>query len=678
MANEVISIALQLVDNFSNGLALATKQVDSLAGRTGNLASAFAPLSMVAGAALGSSVKLAVDYEKAMNGAARALDLNAKQLEDFGKEVTQIQRNLGYQFSKQAIANIAADAGKLGIAAKDVGQFAETIGKLGVATDQTKNMEKLSMDSANVMNIFKMTIPQFKSYAGALNMLDDKFATTSLKLTEFVKIAGGTVKNLSNISSNNLLAYGAAFTDVGVKAGAAGTTMNKIISVLGGIKGATEKQESAMEALGWTTDQFSSMYQKDANGALLQLLGRLKALSPEMRTIQSLKLFGLEHLDNVSSLVGQYDKLKVAQALANNETANAFKLNSEFAKQQKTVAGQMEAFKNIINTIGVSLGKSLLPGILSVMNIITPFILQLEELTNKHPEISALIAGALGIVAIIAPLAAITSAIAGMMPIIAGIAGAIATVIGLVVSAPVLAGAAIAAIGAAVGALAYVIYSNWDKIKKTIVNTWDSAIASAKRFFSWIDAGVKSNMSAIANWGNSIVNSFGNAISQASQPVVKFINWVEQSFNSLVDRAVKWGQSLLQGFISGFQSMYSNVQSMMTNWTNWLRQFLPSSDAKRGGLSDLTYSGQMFAKTFMEGIEAGGFYNAMSGLSTPRVGGLQPAYASTPASSAPVTVTYTINGVANSDDLIKKLKTRDKELLDLIKQSTAKNTRSMY
>lgn len=678
MATEAINIILSLVDNFSKGIDKITSKVDSFQSKASNIAAAFTPVSLAAGAALGLSVKTAIDFEKAMNGAARALDLNANQLKDFDKEVSKIQKNLGFQFSKTAIANIAADAGKLGIAAKDVGAFAETIGKLGVATDQTKNMEKLSSDSANVMNIFKMSIPQFNSYAGALNMLDDRFATTSLKLTEFMKISGG-LANISKMTSNNLLGWGAAFTDAGFKAGAAGTAMNKFMQLGAGALGATKKQNAALETIGLSAEKFAKMYMTDANGALLEMFTRLKALEPMTRGQAMGNLFGQEHIDAANIILGQLDKLKQAQALANNETANSIKLNQEFFKQQNTVAGQMEAFKNTLDTIGVSLGKSLLPGIMSVMNAITPLLLKLEEMTAKHPEISTMIVSALGIVAIIAPLAAITSAIAGILPILGAIGGAIATVVGVAVSAPALFVAACAAIGAAVGALAYLIYANWDKIKKTVDNAFESSILAGRRFFDWLTKGTIANMQAFANWGNGIVNTIGNAFTQAAQPVVRFINWLESSMNGLGERAYKWGAGLLQGFINGLQSMYSNVQNAMNNFTGWLRQYLPSSDAKRGGLSDLTYSGQMFAQTFMKGIEAGGLYDALNGLTTPRISGN--ATRLTPASTASSQLNYApvYNITArDSNDIIKQIKQRDKELLDLINRSSSRVNRTAY
>lgn len=675
MANEVISIALQLVDNFTNGLSLITRQVDSFASKANNLASAFAPVSLAAGVALGGSVKLAMDYDKALQSAGKAMDLNKQQLQGLDKDINRIQRELGYAFGATTIANVVATAGKLGLAKEQAEGFVKTALKAAVALD-VKNVDEFVTNFAKVRNAFKMTQQVSEEYIAALNMLDDRYAVTGEQLVNYSQRVSGVAKSFG-FSAKEAMVWGNAMINAGAAPNVAATAFNKFAQTLGAARVGTDKQEAGFKKLGLTTEQVAQMMNTSANGAMLNIFNRIKQLDSITQKDVIGQLFGQEHVDSGNQILAQLDVVESSIKMVNNTTLNAIKLNNEFYKQLNTVAGQAGALKNVTQSLGISLGKVLLPGIVSVAQAISPLLDSLAQLVQKHPEISALIAGALGIVAILAPLAAITSAIAGLIPLIAGIAKAIAVVVGVVVSAPGLAVVAIAAVIAAVAYGASEIVKNWDSISRTINNVWNSAIQSTQRFFSWIDAGIKSNMNAIANWGNNIVNSMGNAISNAAKPFVSFFNWLEQSFNNFGSNAYNWGASIVSNFIKGFQSLYSNVTQMLTNWTNYIRSFLPGSDADRGAFSTLTQSGVAFGETFMRGIEQSGFYNAMSGLSTP-ASGLRPAYAGGGSGNViNFNPQYTITA-SNSDDIIKKLAVRDKALLDLINRSTTKNTRSMY
>jgi TP901 family phage tail tape measure protein len=703
MASEAIDVVLKLVDQFTGSLSKIQttygnfekkinggfvdsmgkwhsangKYLTSLKSDLDGIASAFAPASIAAGAALGGAVKLAADYDKALQSAGKALDLNKTELMAFDKNVIAIQKNLGNAFGQTTIANIAATAGKLGIAKNEIGAFTEIYAKLAVATD-TKNIEDLVEDGAKIGNIFKLNVEQTRTFAASLNRLDDAFPVTAQNIVNYVKRAG-LLAATSKLSAENTAAWGTALMGAGAAPNVAATAMNKFMQTLGAARVATDKQEAGFKKLGFSLDEIAQLYAKDANQALLEVFTRIKNLDSITQKDVIGQLFGQEHVDLGNAVIGQLDNITKAQRLANETTANGTKLNAEFERQQKSLSGQIEAAKNVSMSLGIALGQALLPGIVSVLGGLTPFVNKLVELTQQQPMISTLIASALGIVAIIAPLAAITSSIITLMPVIAGIGTAITTVLGLIVSAPALTIAAVAAIGAAVGALGYLIYSNWDKIVKTVGNGWNSMINGGKQFFSWLTNGFNSNINAVVNWGNKIINLMVNTFNEALKPVTQFINNVGANFNGLINSAVNWGASIIQGFIRGFESMYQNAQTALNNFTNWIRQYLPSSDAKRGGLSDLTYSGKMFADTFLSGIEAGGLNSALDNLSTPRINnsGLTPAYA-TSGTQQTININYTISGGSSNDDLMKKLKQRDKELLDLINRSGGRINRTAY
>jgi hypothetical protein len=150
--------------------------------------------------------------------------------------------------------------------------------------------------------------------------------------------------------------------------------------------------------------------------------------------------------------------------------------------------------------------------------------------------------------------------------------------------------------------------------------------------------------------------------------------------NDFIQAGASWGNGLIQGFIDGIYSMAGNVQTAMENFTGWVGQYLPHSDAQKGELSKLTASGMAFADTFMSGIKAGGLDTIGNILQTPNIGSALPSLETiTPASGNVVTVNNVYNiSAKDGEDILAQLKQREKDLLNLIDRASGRINRSTY
>jgi TP901 family phage tail tape measure protein len=679
MASEIISVILNLTDNLSRGIDQATAKVDSFGAKAGKLANAFAPVSLAAGGALGISIKLAADFDKSVTGAARALNLTGGEVEKFKVSMQGLQKELGYQFSQSALANIATDAGKLGVAKEQINDFTKTIAKLAVATDQTKNIGELSTNAAKISSLFKLSTKEFESFGAAVNKLDDSFALTANDLIDFTKRAGGLASS-AKISANQTAAWGATLLNAGRTAETSGTFMNKFVNVMGTADVASRKAKLGFAQLGIDTKELARAFDKDANGAMLQFLTKLNAVDNISKREIIARIFGQEHVGTASLLAGQTDNLAKALGYAADEQGNLTKLQSEFDKQSNSVAGQMEKFKNQASALGIQLGTALLPGILAVMGALSPMLEMLVKLTQQHPMISTLIVTALGVVAIIAPVLALVSAISSIvaaLPILGGALAAVAGVLAALLSPITLVVAGFVGLGFA----AVAIIKNWTPIKGFFAGLWDGVISSGNRFVSWVNTGlngaVKSANAGINHFAASANASINSFVSGGVAKIQGFFSWLGGLGSNFASMAVSWGQGLLQGFINGIQSMYGQVQNVMNTFTSWLAQYLPHSDAKKGALSNLTASGAAFADTFMSGI-AGSNLDPFGTI--PEAGGygsISPASSGSGSTSMNFAPVYNISA-KDSDDILKQLKERDRELLDLIKRANTRTDRRAY
>lgn len=115
-------------------------------------------------------------------------------------------------------------------------------------------------------------------------------------------------------------------------------------------------------------------------------------------------------------------------------------------------------------------------------------------------------------------------------------------------------------------------------------------LSYAAQVISWV-------VNAIANFINWIRNAWG--------AVAGFIGtvWaVVNTLNSLAGAFFNSGSGLINAFARGITSAIGNAIGAVSGVLSKIRRMLPSSDAKEGPLSDLTYSGKKLGETFALGV----------------------------------------------------------------------------
>jgi TP901 family phage tail tape measure protein len=649
MASEAVNILLNLIDNASKGIDNATTKVDNLADKAGKLSAAFAPVSLAAGAALGATIKFAADYDKSIQGAVRGLDLQGNQIQEFKEEISKLGKELKYQLSGSEIANIATEAGKLGIARNKVGDFTKTIVEMATATDKMGSIDRLSANAAKITSVFNMSTEELRKYLAAVNKLDDVSSATSDEILNFTKRLAGVGKS-SRLSAQDLSAWGATMIQSGQAPEVAATFMNKFLMVLGAATTLSEPAQRSIEELGWSAKELAVAFDKDANGTMQEFIKRVQKLDRVSQRDILGRVFGQVHVDSAMLLMGVTDDLAKSIKHAGDNVGNLTKLQDEFNKKTQSFEGLSNTFKNQINEIGVQLGTILLPGLIKVMSALSPFIESVLKLTQTNPEMSKWIVTALGIVALISPVLALTSLLIKLTGIVFTVGKAFIFATGVILSAPALAIAGWVALTAAIAATAYAVYKNWGGITE-----WFGKI------FKWLGDG----------W-----NYFRNSAANAIDYVVNIVkNWL----SNLVNSGYNSGRGLIDGFIKGVFSMSGWAQQNLSKFMSWLGQFFPHSDAKKGEFSRLTESGMSLGETFLNGLNksnlASGLNNAFK-IPTPA---LTSAYSGNKAGGSTINFSpvYNIQSSSN-DELIRQLKNRDRELLDLINKSGNRINRNAY
>ena len=129
------------VDGFTTPVEKAKASVEQLREST-EKTQAWDKLStgaVVAGAAitagLGFAVKAAMGWESAWAGVLKTVDASPAQFEQLEGQLKELARTL--PASAEEIANVAENAGQLGVKATDIATFTKTMINLGEATNLT-------------------------------------------------------------------------------------------------------------------------------------------------------------------------------------------------------------------------------------------------------------------------------------------------------------------------------------------------------------------------------------------------------------------------------------------------------------------------------------------------------------------------------------------------------------
>ena len=106
------------------------ESLNGAAEETTDLATEFGKVTAAAGG-LTLVAKAAMDFEAAMAGVKKTVDGSPEQIKALSTEIQQLSIDLG--LSSEAVADIAAQGGQLGIPIEELGQFTEMAGKMSIA-----------------------------------------------------------------------------------------------------------------------------------------------------------------------------------------------------------------------------------------------------------------------------------------------------------------------------------------------------------------------------------------------------------------------------------------------------------------------------------------------------------------------------------------------------------------
>lgn len=563
---------------------------------------------------LGAATKLALEFDSQIGNASRALDLNGKQLDVFRSAVLNTAPSLGMMPEK--FAEIATEAGKLGVASDKILDFSKLVSKGAMATGA--DAVDMASNLAALQTITGGSVGDLEKLVAAANKVDDAIGGATPAILEFVRqtAAGG---KLLNISTKELSAFGGAMQSLGIQNGVAYRTMNKLITTLGAPNALPEGQRQALERLGISTSEMAARMRKSGAQGITFFLNRVKGIAtrdPQKALGEIKKLIGADFGDEVLTSALAVGKLEQALKYAADDSGNLAKFQDEVDKKLKGNSGQIEIFKANVAKLGIVIGSALLPPLNAILGRLVPVIQQFGKFAEANPKLVQMGVAVAGVVALIAPLiigigmvisavGTIGSVVGSVPGILAGIGTAIITVIGLIFSAPGLAAAGIAALVTGVIAAGYFIVKNWDWISQQAGMLWGvtvkfvgDALNAIGKFLldlpkntayvlglvvgfivalpMYLIAGIAKIVEIVIVGGVALVKGVIDIGTKIINAVAGFISRIPQMFDALMKNIYSFLVNLPGMALNAFNSVMGvigtaldNIRGFLIKWGGW-------------------------------------------------------------------------------------------------------------
>lgn len=348
-------------------------------------------------------VKAASSFEQAMLGVAKQVDGArdpagqltavytdmAKQIQTLGREVPM---------ATTEIAKMVAAGARMGIAKGELIEFAKTAAMMSEAFELPA--EKLAEDMGKISVLFKLTQPEVRGLADAINYLDDNAISKGGDIIDFLQRAGsvaGTIK----VSGKEMAVLGSTLLTLGEHSYSAGRAINVLFSKLGAANKGSKDFKAAMRELGLSTDAIQKGMQIDSQGTFLKVLDAVNKLPKDRRIGTLVDLAGLEHSDTLAKLAAGIDEYRKQIGLASSQKVEG-SMSREFQARLATTAAKWEITKNLVAELAVNIGDKLLPEINKLLEALGPIVTKTAEWINQHPTLTKWILYTAGVVGTLA------------------------------------------------------------------------------------------------------------------------------------------------------------------------------------------------------------------------------------------------------------------------------------
>ncbi|NSW92322.1 MAG: phage tail tape measure protein [Firmicutes bacterium] len=376
------------------GITAISKRFESI-GKTLTTAITLPVIGLGAAAA-----KSSIDLESAFAGVRKTVDATEEEFAALRKGFDNMAKK-DIPIAIEELYGLGEAAGQLGIKTENILGFADTMAKLGVATNMNSNEAATAL--ARLANITQMPQDQFDRLGSTVVALGNNLATTEREIVEMGLRLAGAGKQVG-MTEAQILSFSGALSSVGIEAEAGGSAFSKLmVNMQLAVEKGGKKLDEFAKVAGISASQFQQAFREDAAGAITAFIQGLSTAEQRgMSAIAVLDSMGVSEVrmrDALLRAAGASDVFTQALALGTKAWQENNALNKEAEQRFKTTASQLQFLWNNIKILGDSFGQILLPQINELVQkliVLAQGFSELDEGTKKIIVNVGLFAAAVG------------------------------------------------------------------------------------------------------------------------------------------------------------------------------------------------------------------------------------------------------------------------------------------
>lgn len=355
--------------------------------------------------ALTAAVKQSVKMEDAMEDIRRVTNASDEQLASFEKTLETMSEKLGK--SKEGLAKMAFEGGKLGTSLKDMEPFLEMVSKTAIAFDLAD--EEAGRAIGSIRAKMGLLNDDTAVLLDSINFLADNTSASGSRMVNIIERVSGSFQ-LLKVPPQAAAALAGFGDQIEVTSELAASGLNMFFSRMQRMPGMTTKlMNNPLEAVRGT-------------------LQKIAAMGPEMQSKFIRKTFGDEAGRFVKKMVANvklFDKSVEAAFSVDAAGSMERELQNKLGRSSKS----FEKFKVTATNTMQAIGDAIKPLGAAVAGFLTPIIDGFGEFAKNNPKLLQLVTI---VVAVTAAVGVLAIAVGGLAIAMAVIGAPILIIIGII------------------------------------------------------------------------------------------------------------------------------------------------------------------------------------------------------------------------------------------------------
>lgn len=398
---------------------------------------------------LAQCVEASMEFESAMTGVAKTTDMTDVELSSMAAEFKRLSTEIPLAASE--IAEIAENAGQLGIAKESILDFTEVMANLGVATNLSAT--EAASQLAKFANITQMAASDYEALGSTIVALGNNLATTEADVVNMaMRLASAGTQ--AGMTEAEIVSISAALSSLGLESQAGGSSFSKAISQMQiAVETGSDSLEDFAEVAGYSVEEFSRLFAEDATSALIaftQGLADTERLGASATVLlDEMGITELRMSDALKRAASSGDLFAESIALGSAAWSENIALTNEAALRYGTTESKLIMMQNAYGNLQTTIGDALTPTLQSLYEIATKVLTSITGFIERNPAlvqgftafavVLGVVVGAITLYTAVTKIATAVSAIflattgVALGPILAVVAG-VAALVGIFVA----------------------------------------------------------------------------------------------------------------------------------------------------------------------------------------------------------------------------------------------------